>query len=218
LLRDHYDYLSKYANDIILLTDDEGFVVEANDRAVNAYGYLRDDLVGIPLRELRARETLGTFEQDWRTTELQDSVIFETRHRRKDGSTFPVEVSARRVTVDGEVYRQSIIRDITERREAESERAQLQEQLQQAQRLESIGRLAGGVAHDFNNLLTVINGYSAMVMDALAADDPLRGDVREVAEAGRRATDLTRQLLAFSRKQVIAPKAEALNSIVTGVV
>jgi len=218
LLRDHYDYLSKYANDIILLTDDEGVVVEANDRAVNAYHYSREELIGIPLRQLRAPETREVFEQDWRATEMQESVIFETRHRRKDGSVFPVEVSARRVTVDGTVYRQSIIRDITERREAECERAQLQEQLQQAQRLESIGRLAGGVAHDFNNMLTVINGYSAMVLDALAADDPLRGEVREIGEAGRRATELTRQLLAFSRKQVIAPKVENLNAIVTGVV
>jgi PAS domain S-box-containing protein len=217
LLRDHYDYLSKYANDIILLTNDRGVLVEANDRAVNTYGYPREELLGIPLLQLRAPETTGAFREDWRITELQESVIFETRHRRKDGTTFPVEVSARRVTVDGEVYRQSIIRDITERREAECERVQLQEQLQQAQRLESIGRLAGGVAHDFNNLLTVINGYSAMVIDALPTDDPLRDEVHEIAEAGRRATDLTRQLLAFSRKQVIAPKVEDLNVIVAGV-
>jgi PAS domain S-box-containing protein len=217
-LKGHYDYLSKYANDIILLTNDQGILVEANDRAVNAYGYSREELIGMPLRDLRAPETLDAFVEHWRVTELQDSVIFETRHRRKDGGAFPVEVSARRVAVDDKVFRQSIIRDITERREAERERANLQEQLQQAQRLESVGRLAGGVAHDFNNLLTVISGYSAMVMDALAADDPLRAEVREIAGAGERAAALTRQLLAFSRKQVIAPKLVNLNIVVQEVV
>lgn len=218
-LQGHYDYLSRFANDIILLTDEAAAIVEANDRAANSYGYSREELIGMPIRRLRAPETQAAFDQDWRKTEDQDSVIFETRHIRKDGSTFPVEVSARKVSADGEgVFRQSIIRDITERKEAEKERAKLQEQLQQAQRLESIGQLAGGVAHDFNNLLTVINGYSSMVMEALAAHDPLQDAVREIFDAGQRAARLTRQLLAFSRKQVISPKLLNLNMVVTDVV
>jgi PAS domain S-box-containing protein len=217
-LRGHYDYLSKYANDIILLTDDKGLIAEANDRALNSYGYTREELVGMPLRQLRAPETLREFEQDWQLTDLQESVIYETRHRCRDARTFPVEVSTRRVTVDHTVFRQSIIRDISERREAELERVHLQEQLQQAQRMESIGRLAGGVAHDFNNLLTVINGYGAMVMDALPSDNPLHGEVHEICAAGERAAGLTRQLLAFSRKQVIAPKILNLNTIVNDLV
>jgi PAS domain S-box-containing protein len=218
-LQGHYDYLSRFANDIILLTDEAAAIVEANDRAANSYGYSREELIGMPIRRLRAPETQAAFDQDWRKTEDQDSVIFETRHIRKDGSTFPVEVSARKVSADGEgVFRQSIIRDITERKEAEKERAKLQEQLQQAQRLESIGQLAGGVAHDFNNLLTVINGYSSMVMETLAAHDPLQDAVREIFDAGQRAARLTRQLLAFSRKQVISPKLLNLNMVVTDVV
>jgi two-component system cell cycle sensor histidine kinase/response regulator CckA len=213
-LRGHYDYLSRFANDIILLTNEAAVVVEANDRAVSTYGYTREELIGMPLRRLRAPGTLDSFEQEWRKTVEHDSLIFETNHLRKDGSSFPVEVSARRVTVDKTVFRQSIIRDISERKAGEKERAALQEKLEQAQRLESIGRLAGGVAHDFNNLLTVINGYSSMVMDALPADDPLHDSVCEVFKAGERAATLTRQLLAFSRKQVIAPKLLNLNTIV----
>jgi PAS domain S-box-containing protein len=217
-LRGHYDYLSRFANDIILLAGADGRILEANDRAVSSYGYSREELMGMPLQRLEAPERLAAFEKEWRRTEQQESVIFETRHLRKDGSTFPVEVSARRVKVDEAVFLQSIIRDITERKEAERERARLQEQLQQSQRLESIGRLAGGVAHDFNNLLTVINGYSSMAVDALPAHDPLRDSMREVFDAGQRATSLTRQLLAFSRKQLIAPKLLNLNTVVSDLV
>ena len=214
VLRGHFDFLSRFANDIILLTDDTGRVVEANDRALSAYGYGRDELIGMPLRALRAPETLGTFDQQWARTKTDESYLFETRHLRKDGSTFPAEVSVRRIAIENLVLRQSIIRDVTERKEAEKERIKLQEQLQQAQRLESIGRLAGGVAHDFNNLLTVINGYSSMLMDSLPAHDPLRNSAREVFDAGERAANLTRQLLAFSRKQVIAPKLLSLNTVI----
>src|ERR1035437_6242236 len=96
--------------------------------------------------------------------------------------------------------------DITARKRAEEEKAKLEAQLQHAQRMESIGRLAGGVAHDFNNLLTVINGYSQMLLGGLSADNPLRDDLAEIHKAGERAAGLTRQLLAFSRKQVLEPR------------
>jgi two-component system cell cycle sensor histidine kinase/response regulator CckA len=217
-LRGHFDYLSRFANDIILLTDENGIIVEANDRAASSYGRSREELIGTQLRHLRAPEAASSFDQDWKNTELQGSVIFETRHVRRDGSTFPVEVSARGVVVDQSLYRQSIIRDITDRKEAEQERARLEEKLQRAQRLESIGRLAGGVAHDFNNLLTVINGYTSMVMDGLPASDENQEMLQEVSAAGHRAASLTRQLLAFSRKQVIAPKVLDLNTVITDVV
>jgi PAS domain S-box-containing protein len=95
-----------------------------------------------------------------------------------------------------------------------SDRKRSEAQLMQAQKMESVGRLAGGVAHDFNNLLTVINGYSSFLLSGLNADDPLRSYAEEIATAGERAAGLTRQLLAFSRKQVIEPKPLDLNAIV----
>src|SRR5262244_2590855 len=87
-------------------------------------------------------------------------------------------------------------------------------QLRQAQKMEAVGRLAGGVAHDFNNLLTAINGYSEMVLERFEADDPWRGDVLEIIKAADRATALTRQLLAFSRRGVVAPRLIALDRVV----
>jgi PAS domain S-box-containing protein len=104
--------------------------------------------------------------------------------------------------------------DITARKEAERGRAQLEEQLRQAQKIDSIGRLAGGVAHDFNNILTAIRGYAELMLLELAPGDPMRSSVTEISRAGERAADLTRQLLAFSRRQLLQPRVLALNSLI----
>ena len=108
---------------------------------------------------------------------------------------------------DGRAYADGIFTDITERKEIE-------EHLLQSQRMESVGRLAGGVAHDFNNLLTVVNGYSDLALRRLKDGDPLRRTVEEIRRAGERAAHLTRQLLAFSRKQILQPKILDLNALV----
>src|SRR6202035_4742388 len=101
-----------------------------------------------------------------------------------------------------------IVQDITERK-------QLEAQLVQSQKMEAVGRLAGGIAHDFNNLLTMILGYSDLVLGGLAPDSPIRPEIEEISKAGERAAALTRQLLAFSRKQIIEPRVLALNEVVT---
>lgn len=107
-------------------------------------------------------------------------------------------------------------RDITERKRATAAQERLQEQLRQSQKMEAIGRLAGGVAHDFNNILTGINGYAEMVLEGLRAEDPLRDDVLELRRAGERASELVVQLLAFSRNQVIRPQVIQANDILAG--
>jgi signal transduction histidine kinase len=105
-------------------------------------------------------------------------------------------------------------REIAQRKRAEEERSRLEAQLLQSQKLESIGRLAGGIAHDFNNLLTVINGYSELAIQLLRESDPLRSSLQEIHTAGERAAKLTRQLLAFSRRQVIAPRPLNVNQVI----
>jgi signal transduction histidine kinase/CheY-like chemotaxis protein len=111
----------------------------------------------------------------------------------------------------------ALARAVAERRRLEAEEKDLRERLRHAQKLEAIGTLAGGVAHDFNNLLTVINGYAETAMDQLLESDPLRDDLREIRNAGTRAAELTRQLLAFGRRQMLKPVVLDLNGVVTGV-
>jgi PAS domain S-box-containing protein len=134
---------------------------------------------------------------------------FEFRLVRKDGSVRHCAVSWRPIydSAGRHLGRRSSVRDITEQR-------QLEEQLRQSQKLESVGRLAGGVAHDFNNLLTVINGYSDLLLSRLKEDDPLWSTVNEIRRAGQRAAELTQQLLAFSRRQVIEPRPLNLNRLI----
>jgi len=129
--------------------------------------------------------------------------------KRKDGTTTAVRVSGRSVPngKQGVVF-ELFAEDITERRALES-------QLRQSQKMEAIGRLAGGIAHDFNNLLMVISGYSEFLLDRLGGEPALRGPAQEIAGAAQRASSLTRQLLAFSRKQMLAPRVLDLNAIVT---
>ncbi len=117
---------------------------------------------------------------------------------RDNGEEFPIEASLSQVEAGGQTIFTVVLRDVTERQ-------RLEEQLCQAQKMEAVGRLAGGVAHDFNNLLTVINGYSDVILETLRAADPIREMIEEVKNSGERAARLTRQLLAFSRKQILVP-------------
>lgn len=139
---------------------------------------------------------------------------FETKLRCKDGTIVTVLDSAQTIVIHGETCILSVAHDITERKRNEEEREKLQGQLLHAQKLESVGRLAGGVAHDFNNLLAVILGYTELALDKASPNDPLRADMEEIQRAGEHAADLTRHLLAFARKQTVSPKILDLNSTV----
>ncbi len=126
--------------------------------------------------------------------------------RRKDGAELPVEISLSASRFDGEPVALSILRDMTAQRK-------LEQQLRQAQKMEAVGRLAGGVAHDFNNLLSIIISYSDIILAGIPAADPMRADLEEIRAAGARAAELTGQLLAFGRQQVLQPKRVSLNEV-----
>jgi PAS domain S-box-containing protein len=140
--------------------------------------------------------------------------VFCTVHRRADGSLYPVEVHLQLVELSDKPTFLAVILDITERKQAEEALRQSEAQLRQSQKLEAVGQLAGGIAHDFNNLLTAINGYSALALKRLDDASPLKSYIEEIRRAGDRAANLTRQLLAFSRKQILEPKVLDLNEVV----
>ena len=139
----------------------------------------------------------------------ENMTAYEIEIIAKDGRHIPLEVNTKYVYQNGvAVGVQGIARDVTERRSLEA-------QLRQSQKMEAIGQLAGGVAHDFNNLLTAINGYSSLALQRVDDDSPIKPYLEEVKKAGDRAANLTRQLLAFGRKQILQPLALDLNSVVS---
>lgn len=133
---------------------------------------------------------------------------------RQDGSLIDVEIAASPLMLEGKPAAFVIVRDITERKRAEEAHQKLEADLRQAQKMEAIGRLAGGIAHDFNNILVPIIGYTELGMKKLSPDDPIYSDLQRVREAAERAAGLTRQILAFSRKQVLEMRAIDLNALI----
>jgi PAS domain S-box-containing protein len=184
-----------------------------NDEACRALGYTREELLGMGVPDIDPDYSLDVWADKWLNL---DSKAFEGRHRTKQGWEFPVEVKLNYFEYEGESYTLCLVHDITERNRAEEEKARLQERLHQAQKMEAIGQLAGGVAHDFNNILGIINGYSEILVNRRQLDQEQRSQVEEILAAGQRAASLTRQLLAFSRKLLVQPKLLNLNSVIEG--
>ena len=188
------------------------FVIEEINQAhCSMLGYTCDELVGMTIWDITDPVSLPEgkrMQARLRRGEI-DSYQMEKKYVRKDGKAVwgLLDANLVRDSNGDPLYFLGNIVDITEKKDLEL-------QLLQSQRLEAIGQLAGGVAHDFNNLLTVINGYSALVLDKLSDGDPKRLDIEQIATAGEKAGMLTRQLLAFSRKQVIRPTIVDLNAVV----
>ncbi len=213
-----YRMICEHASDGILTIDDRGTLRQANPAAERIFGYPPGGLLGRPITDLtppalRARHQAGlrqyleTGERrlDWERTEMTG---FDAQ-----GRSFPLEISFTELHQEGERLFTAILRSIGGRREDEALRA-AQERLRRAQKMEGVGRLAGGVAHDFNNLLTTITGFAELAMAQLPTDSPARADLQEIRRAVDRAAELVRQLLAFSRQQVLRPEVLELNDLV----
>jgi two-component system, cell cycle sensor histidine kinase and response regulator CckA len=192
----------------------DGHWLRVNQRFCDLLGYSQTELQSITAQHLiESDEVPGEAESIRRmvTGELECHVVDEKRYRRRDGSFMwaRVNMSVHRDTRGQSQHFISVIEDITERRTLEA-------QVRQASKMDAIGQLAAGVAHDFNNLLSVILSHSELLAEDLSESDPMRADLGEIRGAGLRAVDLTRQLLAFSRQQVLQPKIVDLDDIVSG--
>ncbi len=220
----------------IVVSDARGNISDANDAFLEMVGYTREELSA----GLISGATLNTPEREQTDAnarvELAKSGVarpWEKELLRKDGTRVPILIGV--VTLDAERETVAFTLDLSERKRAEAarlravaaareeqesreraERALLQteEQLRQSQKMEAVGTLAGGVAHDFNNILSIILGFSELLLSELGPTDPMRNDLEQIALAGRRASTLTRQLLAFSRRQVLQPKVVNLNDTI----
>jgi PAS domain S-box-containing protein len=188
---------------------DDGTYIDVNQSFLNVSGFSREEVVGRTVDDVnmvvdhQARAV-------WRRTMKQSGSIrnWETQFRIKSGEVRWGLLSAEAIDVRGIRCVLSVTEDITERRH-------LEEQLMQSQKMEAIGTLAGGIAHDFNNLLTAIIGHSQLLKKKIGDHDPVYADVAEIEKAGMRAASLTRQLLAFSRKQMLEMKILDINSVIT---
>ena len=167
-----------------------------NGTAIERYGYSREEFLRMTLKDIRPQEDVEKLLKATAAAPAGLQQEWPWRHRKKDGQIISVEITEHPLVFEGRAASLVMAIDITER-------LRLGEQYRQAQRLESIGRLAGGVAHDFNNLLTVINGYASMLLDGSPGEAKLSQGLKEIQRAGERAAGLTAQLVAFSRQQVI---------------
>ncbi len=177
-----------------------------NDAAVRHYGWSREEFLTMRITEIRPSSEVAALLAGIRDGSSFGSPKREIwQHRLRDGTLIDVEISAGRIVFEGRDAALVVSRDVTERR-------RMEERLTEAEKMEAIGRLAGGVAHDFNNLLTVISGYAAILRENPEATEPLD----EIEHAAEQASALTRQLLAFSRRQVLRPRSVDVNAIVGG--
>ena len=197
------------AAEAIFWAQEQGKFVYVNDAACRLLGYTSAELLQMSVWDVDTGLKAEAWRGAWEQAKKEEVMRLESTCRARDGRLIPVEITIKHLEAEGTQFTCAYVRDV-------SARKQLEDQFRQAQKLEAVGRLAGGIAHDFNNLLTVINGYSSLLLDRLPATSTDRSALLEVAQAGTRAAALTRQLLAFSRKQVIQPVVLDLNQVLAG--
>jgi PAS domain S-box-containing protein len=194
--------------------DSDARFVYLNDAACKVVGYEHEELIGKPLSLIDPNATAEEMAAIWAQLPRDGSFSGELVHRRKDGSEFPVEITAARVDFGGKDYYCSFARDISERKRQELEHTQLNRQLMQAQKMEAVGRLAGGVAHNFNNILTALVGYCELLLAKLPEGADGRQEAEQIKLAADHATSVTRELLLFSRREAGHHAKLDLNAIV----
>jgi hypothetical protein len=209
-----FQELFELAPDAIVMTNADGVITLINQPAEALFGYSREELVGELVEKLMPEshrpDHVGLRQNYLRSAapRAMGGGMANLRGMRKDGTVFPVEISLAPINSSAGPQVAAAVRDVTAR-------LRLEGQLRQSQKMEAIGRLAGGVAHDFNNILSVILSCGEMLLEDLKPGEPMRDDLEEIQKAGLRAADLTKQLLMFSRQQVLEPRVVDLNDVLT---
>lgn len=215
-----YRTLYRSMMDAFVVTDLQGRIRECNQAYAAMLGFTPEEITSRFASDFTPKQWLE-YEQEHVRKQLMHtgcSELYEKEYRHRDGTVFPVELRTfLLVNNEGQPEGVSaVVRDISHRKQSEKERDKLRDRLNQAQRLESIGQLAGGVAHDFNNMLSVIIGYAELALRQKGLTNPLNKYLHEIAKAGKRSAGITRQLLAFARRQNIVPKLLDLNVTLEG--
>jgi PAS domain S-box-containing protein len=204
--------------DSVFWLDASAKIIIASDSACRNFGYEREELLSMSIDEIDPTYSEEGWVRYWEMLKREGSFRFESLHRTKAGRVYPVEILAYYLPHEGLEYNCVFARDISEQKMAEAALRDSEEQLRQAQKMEAIGQLAGGIAHDFNNLLTAVIGYSDLLLARKEiADSDAAEDVAEIKKAAERASALTRQILAFSRRQALQPAVVSLESILKGI-
>ena len=210
----HREMVRRSPNPVLLVEAASARVLEANPAAADLLGYDLEELTGLEFHRVDACGRAEVERLIGHVAEHHHDIIGETEFVRRDGTLLPVELSGNLLIVDDREVVCFFARDVSDRKAAEDERYRLEKQLWYSQKHEAVGRLAGGIAHDFNNLLMAIMLNVDLVRDHLPDTHPLRAELDEIVEASRRARDLTRQLLAFSGRQMLQPRPVSLNQVI----
>ncbi len=197
----------------VFVTNEKAEYLRVNTAACRITGYSEDELMQMSIPDLIPPDRLEEGFAHFRRLVDESESVGDTPFLHKNGEPRIWRVAAVRLAADRFL---GFVEDITEQRAREAEHEQLQHQLQQAQKIESIGRLAGGVAHDFNNMLNVILGHAELALDALGPHDSAQESLQEIKRAAQRSANLTRQLLAFARRQTVLPQILDLNEVIGG--
>jgi PAS domain S-box-containing protein len=192
----------------------DGRFFYVNGQAYRSLGYSRDELLSLSVFDISPDMSRDAWTAHWQDLKTRGSFTFETRHQRKDGTSFPVEILVNYLEHDGQEFNCAFARDITQRKQVEADRLNLERQIQQAQKLESLGVLAGGIAHDFNNILMGVLGNAELALLKLPPENPVCENIHSIETAAVRAADLARQMLAYSGKGRFVVEALDINRAV----
>ncbi len=215
-----YRTITNFAQDAIVMLDDQGNISYWNPAAEKIFGYTPEEALGKKMHMLLVPEKyqevynigFGKFRKTGQGTAIGKTI--ELSAMRKDGTECPVELSIAAIQIQGKWHATGIIRDITKRKQAEQEKEKLQKQFQQAQKMESIGTLAGGIAHDFNNLLMGIQGYTSLMLNDLEQTHPFYTRLKSMQEQVESGANLTAQLLGFARRGKYHVKPTDMNALI----